>query len=289
MISACLMAAALVFSQEDAKAAFDLTGEFVRTNPVRDAGTDEGRKACDWILEKVSACGGSVNRDDFRAMSPDGIRTFSNLYCSFERKSGASWTVLVSHYDTKSSAGCPGANDGASTSCMLIRIAKTLSENRDFDRNVMLIWTDAEECKGARYSETDGFQGSKRAAEMLKQKKVAVDGVYVLDMLGDKDLKISIPTNVSTDLAKRVVRAAKRIGLSRDRLDRFDSAVLDDHIAFRNAGFKSVDLIDFEYGSKAGLNDYWHTPQDTVDKLSQDSFLIVGRLVCEILSSEVEK
>lgn len=286
MIIACLMAAALVFSQEDAKAAFDLTGEFVRANPVRDAGTDGGRKACDWLQEKASVYGGDVSRDDFLAKSPDGMRTFSNLYCAFERKRGAPWTVFVSHYDTKPGIGCPGANDGASTSCLLLRLAKVLADNRGFDGNVMLIWTDAEECKGARYSETNGFQGSKRAAEMLKQKKVTVDGVYVLDMLGDKDLKISIPPNVSKELVKRVFAAGKRIGLKRDRLDRLDAAVLDDHVAFKNAGFKAIDLIDFEYGSKPGLNDYWHTSRDTQDKLSADSFLTVGRLVCEILSME---
>ena len=286
MISACLLAAALVFSQEDAKAAFDLTGEFVKANPCRDAGTACGRKACDWLFEKASAYGGVVSRDDFQTKTPDGVRTFSNLYCSFERKRSASWTVFVSHYDTKPGTGCPGANDGASTSCLLLRLAKVLSDNRDFNRNVMLIWTDGEECKGPHYADDDGFQGSKRAAEMLRQKKVAVDGVYVLDMLGDKDLKISIPPNVSKDLEQRVRAAAKRIGLERNLIASFDSVVLDDHVAFKDAGFKAIDLIDFEYGSKPGLNDYWHTSRDTQDKLSADSFLAVGRLVCEILSAE---
>lgn len=289
MILSCLMAAALAFSQEDAKAAFDLTAEFVKANPVRDAGTYSGRTAARWLLGRASVVGGNVYRDEFKAATPDGERLFTNLYCPFERSPGSPWTVVVSHFDTKPGANCPGANDGGSTSCLLVQLVKVIFDNRDFDRNVMFVWTDGEECKGARYTEDDGFQGSKRAAEMLRQKKVEVDGVYVLDMLGDRDLKISIPPNVSMDLAKKTVAAAKRLGLKRKLFASLDSVVLDDHVPFKAAGFKAIDLIDFEYGSKPGLNDYWHTPKDTPDKLSADSFLTVGRLVCEILSGEEKK
>lgn len=289
MISACLLAAALVFSQEDAKAAFDLTVEFVKANPRRDAGTYDGKVASRWLLGKASVVGGNVYQDSFQAMTPVGMRSFTNLYCPFERDSSAPWTVFVSHFDTKPGANCPGANDGGATSCLLVQLVKVIFDNRDFDRNVMFVWTDGEECKGPRYTEDDGFQGSKRAAEMLRQKKVVVDGVYVLDMLGDKDLKISIPPNVSMDLAKKTVAAAKRLGLKRNQFASLDTVVLDDHVPFKAAGFKTIDLIDFEYGSKPGLNDYWHTPKDTPDKLSADSFLTVGRLVCEILSGEEKK
>jgi hypothetical protein len=48
-------------------------------------------------------------------------------------------------------------------------------------------------------------------------------------------------------------------------------------------------LIDFEFGSAPGLNDYWHTDEDTLDKLSPHSMEIVGqtalRLV-ELLQNE---
>jgi Zn-dependent M28 family amino/carboxypeptidase len=48
----------------------------------------------------------------------------------------------------------------------------------------------------------------------------------------------------------------------------------DDHISFINAGIRAVDLIDFD--SQAT---FWHTPQDTMDKLDPHSFEIVGRVV----------
>ena len=59
--------------------------------------------------------------------------------------------------------------------------------------------------------------------------------------------------------------------------------VKDDHTAFLAAGFKAVVLIDFEYGSAPGLNDYWHTEQYTIDKVSEESLLTSGKLVIEML------
>lgn len=289
MILACLMAAVLAFAAEDAKATFELTGEFVKENPCRDAGSFGGKAASRWLLGKASVEGGNVYKDEFKAATPTGERLFTNLYCPFERKPGAPWTVFVSHYDTKPGKGCPGANDGGVTSCLLVRFVKIVFENRAFNRNVLFVWTDGEECQGEHYSEGDGFQGSKRAAEMLKEKALQVDGVYVLDMLGDRDLKISIPSNVSLELARKVVAAAKRLNMNRGQFASLGSAVLDDHVAFTEAGFKAIDLIDFEFGSKPGANDYWHTPEDTVEKLSTDSILSVGRLVCEIMSAEESK
>ena len=47
----------------------------------------------------------------------------------------------------------------------------------------------------------------------------------------------------------------------------------------------SLDLIDFQYGSAPGLNDYWHTPADTPDKLSAISLSRVARLALRIAAS----
>ena len=61
--------------------------------------------------------------------------------------------------------------------------------------------------------------------------------------------------------------------------------VKDDHVAFLNLGFRAMDLIDFEYGSAPGLNDYWHTEKDTMDKVSVKSLETAGRLLVEIIAS----
>ena len=268
-----------MFSPEDAKAAFDLTADFVRDNPRRDAGTECGKAAARWLADRISAAGGKARLDCFRAMSPDGMREFVNLYCAFERRPGTPWTVLVSHYDTKPGTGCPGANDGASTSGLLIGLANAFSNWREPKGNLMLVWTDGEECM-RNYGPNDGFWGSKRAAEYLEGKNREVQAVICVDMLGDRDLDISIPSNGSPTLAKIALHAAKRVGCP-ELVKLGNELVKDDHVAFMEKGFKAIDLIDFNYGPS---NSHWHTPQDTMDKVSEESLLKSGRVVAEMLN-----
>ena len=41
-------------------------------------------------------------------------------------------------------------------------------------------------------------------------------------------------------------------------------------------GIRSVDLIDLDYGPN---NAYWHSPEDTLDKVSEESLDKIGRIV----------
>ena len=45
--------------------------------------------------------------------------------------------------------------------------------------------------------------------------------------------------------------------------------MIDDHTPFLEAGIPAVDIIDFDYP-------YWHTSEDTADKVSPKSLYIVG-------------
>ena len=275
-----ILAAALEFTPQDARLAYEKAKELVEECTPRDAGTICGRIASNRILDDASAVGADVRRDAFRAETPNGTKEFTNLYAEF--KCGTTndrWVVVVSHYDTKPGTGCPGANDGASTSGLLIGLANAFSNWREAKGNLMLVWTDGEECMKA-YGPNDGFWGSKRAAEYLEGKNRKVQAVICVDMLGDKDLDISIPSNGSSTLAKIAVHAAKRIGCP-ELVKLSDELVKDDHVAFMEKGFKAIDLIDFSYGPS---NSYWHTPEDTMDKVSEESLLKSGKLVAEMLN-----
>lgn len=276
-----LLAASLVFSQADANLAFKTATGLVEKHTPRDSGTTRSMLASNFLLDAASAAGADVRRDMFIAKTPKGERRFTNLVASFKRNPDASWIVLVSHYDTKTGVDCPGANDGASTSGLLVALAGVLCTHRTQNANVMLIWTDGEECMNA-YVEDDGLWGSRHAAKSLKESGVKVKAVICLDMLGDKDLHVSIPKNSSPALSKIALVAAKKAGVA-DKVSRVDLLVKDDHVPFLEAGFKSIDLIDFEYGSAPGLNDYWHTAKDTLDKISEESLFTAGKLVAGML------
>ena len=104
-----------------------------------------------------------------------------------------------------------------------------------------------------------------------------------MDMIGDRDLKITVPRNCAASLRALALDAAEAVG-SRDKIGLFDGYIYDDHQAFHDLGYPSVDLIDFSYGSSPDANDFWHTPQDSVDKLSADSLLVTGRIVTEMIN-----
>ena len=106
--------------------------------------------------------------------------------------------------------------------------------------------------------------------------------VIVLDMIGDRDLNVGIPRNGSRTLVLAALDAADALGYA-GIFRRADGGVIDDHVPFLERGMPAIDLIDFEFGSAPGRNDYWHTPEDTLDKLSAASLETVGRVALQMV------
>jgi hypothetical protein len=280
MFPALLLAAGLVFTQADADLSYSTAQKLVDECTPRDAGTIRGRLASNCILDAASAAGADVRRDCFKARTPKGERNFINLYAAFPSgDENARWVILISHYDTKPGIKCPGANDGASTSGLLVGIANAFSNWRTPKGNLLLVWTDGEECM-EQYGENDGLWGAKRAVEYVEAKGMKVQAVVCLDMLGDRDLEIKIPANGSPALSKIAVHAARRAGYP-GLVSQWDENVTDDHAPFLKKGHKAIGMIDFSYGP---ANSYWHTQADTMDKISAESLFKSGKIVAEMLN-----
>ena len=279
MLSA-LLAAALAFTPADARFARSVASGLVDRHTPRDAGTPQGRAAAEYLLKAVRGAGVDARLDEFEAKTPKGVRRFANIEAEVRTDPAAPWVVLLSHFDTKPGTNCPGANDGAATSGLLVAVARAAARAGLARGNILFVWTDGEECMES-YAEDDGFWGSRRAAERLRARGVDVRGVICADMIGDRDLGIEIPRNVTPALAAAALAAASKVGALR-RVARTDMLVKDDHVPFLDAGFKAVDLIDFSYGSAPGLNDYWHTPKDTMDKVSETSLRTSGSILVEM-------
>lgn len=279
-----LAAVTLTFGKTDADFSYQAAKDFVEQCTPRDAGSIRGKIAANFILDHASAAGGDVRLDRFKVKTPDGDKQFTNVIAEFNGNPRGEWVVLISHYDTKKGIDCPGANDGASTTGLLIGMVNMFSHFRSFatNGNLMMIWTDGEECYRS-YGKNDGLWGSRHAAEMLKRDGRPVKAVICLDMLGDRDLNISIPRNTSPALRKIIHYAARKTG-NEHKVRDIKESVNDDHVPFFEAGFKAVDVIDFEYGSEPGMNNYWHTSEDTIDKISAESLLIAGSIVTEALN-----
>ena len=275
-----LLAAALAFTPADAHLAYETAKSLVDNCTPRDAGTIRGRIAANHILDTASSIGADVRRDVFRAMTPKGEKEFTNLYAEF-RNGGpdARWVVVLSHFDTKPGSGSPGANDGASTSGLLVALASAVSSWTEPKGNLLLVWTDGEECMES-YGPDDGLWGAKRAVAYVESKSRPVQAVICLDMLGDRDLAISIPANGSPALTKIAGYAARRAGCP-DLVKPMREFVKDDHVPFVDKGYKAIDLIDFSYGPD---NSYWHTDKDVMANVSEESLLKSGRILVEMLN-----
>jgi len=103
-------------------------------------------------------------------------------------------------------------------------------------------------------------------------------------MIGDKNLNVTVPRNSTRELVKDLFFAAHQQGV-RPAFSLGKGSILDDHVPFMLAGLPAIDVIDFDYGSAPGLNDYWHTMEDTMDKLSVESMQTVGNTILQMVEN----
>jgi Zn-dependent M28 family amino/carboxypeptidase len=253
----------------------------------RDSGSDGCRRAAKHLLKSLQPYVDDAELDVFTNGTPRGELVFRNVVGSIPG-TGKSVVLLISHYDTKSGicADFQGANDSGSSSGLLLELARVLHESQNkLPFTVVFAFLDGEESQQS-YTVNDGLHGSRRMVEFLKERGLAgaVKAVILLDMVGDCDLNIEIPHNVDSRLRKIALAASRAAGV-REKFSLSHSNVIDDHVPFIDAGMPALDLIDFDYGSKPGLNDYWHTPDDRMEHICAASLETVGKVVLYILNA----
>ena len=266
----------------DGQRAFAEVEALVKISP-RDAGTPNGRKAAEHILQRLKDNGIAAEIDTFTDQTPEGRKTMHNIIGRIPGKTDG-WIIVGSHFDTMPGiADFQGANDGGSSSGILIELARMLAHQKP-EIGIMFAFFDGEEGI-AGYVPGDGLHGSRHMAARLVEsgsyKKIAA--MILLDMVGDTDLHINIPANSSPGLVKEVLNAAHATGHREYVSVSRNSIITDDHVPFLQIGIPAIDLIDFKYGSKPGLNDLWHTPDDSLQNISAESLEISGQIALQLL------
>ena len=249
----------------------------------RDALTPGAEAAAKWISAELSAIGLVPDTDTFDDPAPDGTsRLFRNVTVTVPGNGGGH-ILLLSHYDTKTgiSDTFVGANDGGSSTGLLLELAAHFARNPAIP-SVTFAFLDGEECRRA-YGESDGLHGSRHLARKMREAGQRADAVILLDMIGDRDLRLTLPRNGTARLKTALLDAASAQGL-RTKVGLLPYDILDDHQPFLDTGLPAIDIIDFEYGSAPGLRDYWHTAADTVDKLSAESLQVTGAIVIQLVN-----
>ena len=258
----------------DGKAAFAHVERLVGLGP-RPAGSEPLARARRYIVDELKKAGARVREQAFTAPTPDGPVRMVNVIAELPVRRPE--VILVGgHYDTKFFPNFTfvGANDGGSSSGFLLELARVLGPRpREF--TYWIVFFDGEEAR-REWSATDGIYGSRHLVASLERdgRVRRLRAVVVVDMIGDRKLNIRrdpISTPWLTDL---LWGSARRLGHRAHFLDD-PLAVEDDHVPFLKAGIPSALIIDFDY------DPYWHTPQDTLDKLSPRSLQIVGEILLD--------
>lgn len=272
-----------VDSSFDGQKALDEVAELVAIRP-RDAGTSGARRAAVHLEGKLKALGLKTVIDTFSEETPHGKTFFNNVLGRLPGKTDR-LIIIGSHFDTKSgiSPDFQGANDSGSSSGALLELARVLAASGPYETEFLFAFFDGEECR-REYGPTDGLHGSRRLAQQIFDGGGAehVEAVIILDMIGDKNLNVTVPRNSSRDLVKTLFESAHETG-ARSLFSLGKGSILDDHVPFLLSGMPAIDIIDFEFGSEPGRNDYWHTMEDSMDKLSADSLQIVGDVVLRMV------
>ncbi len=262
----------------DPARAFQYVKEFVAIGS-RKPGSPGHEKAEQYI--KSHLAGDTVEIDAFTADTPAGKFPVHNIIAKFPGKKDGI-IVIAGHYETNYALpkNFVGANDGGSTTGLLLELANQFRGKELDGYSIWLLWTDGEEAF-VKWSDSDSLYGTKHLAAKWKQDGTAakIKAFILLDMIGDADLDIQRDNNSTPWLSDLVYQSASALGYQSHFFQQ-TTALEDDHLPFAKIGIPVVDIIDIDYGY---ANAYHHTTQDTLDKLSPKSLQIVGDVVLQTI------
>jgi len=246
----------------------------------RPAGSTAIEKSRDYIEDQLRRSGWQVTRQAFSDDTPRGTIQFVNLVAQFsgQGKAASPSFLLCSHYDTKifDTIRFVGANDGGSSTGLLLELARVIGQHPDLARKIELVFFDGEEaCE--QFSATDGLYGSRYFARQLQREGAKqFRGGLLFDMVGDRSLGITLPNDSPADMARDIFAAAEALKL-RNYFTYLGRELIDDHAPLNAIGIPTLDIIDFDFP-------WWHTADDTMDKISAQSLQTVGSVALYYLS-----
>jgi Zn-dependent M28 family amino/carboxypeptidase len=253
----------------DGQSAFSFVEQQIQFGP-RISGNPGHEKIVAWLQDELVSMNWEVQIQEAISMG----HPIKNIIAKrASQESTSPWVIFSAHYDTRiyadesqdpvnRSLPVEGANDGASGVALLLELARVIPN--DFPGEVWLVFFDAED--NGRIDGWDWILGSRVFVGQLEGQP---DAVVLVDMIGDADLNIFIEKNSDPGLTAEIWGKAAELGYTQYFIPVPKYRMLDDHIPFLQADIPAVDIIDFDYP-------YWHTTEDTLDKVSAESLKIVG-------------
>lgn len=233
-----------------------------------------------YIDEVLRSSGLTVRRQNFIAQTPLGPVEMTNIIGTIKGISD-DFIAVGGHYDTKlfKDFRFVGANDGGSSTGFLLELARAWGSSTPA-LTLWLVFFDGEEAL-VRWSEIDSLYGSRFMARNLSSsgELSRMRALILVDMIGDSDLNVQRDSNSNPILMERIWATARDLGYEQYFLQTLPTPIDDDHLPFARLGVPTALLIDFSYGGRSTPGLFWHTAEDTLDKLSPTSFQVVGEVV----------
>jgi len=254
--------------------------------------TPAHEKCGDWILAHLRATADSVDVQAFDHVTVHGDTLHLRNFIAHFLPKRTDRVLYLAHWDTRphsdnpsfhgdTNTPVPGANDGASGVAVLLGVANVLHETPP-SVGVDLLFEDGEDYGDFGPPEHDVLIGTHYFVDHLPKSYQPLYAV-LFDMVGDKNLDIYQEGNSlagAPEVVDRVWSAAQQLGYEKYFIPEMKYSMTDDHIPLLQHGIHTVDVIDFDYGPN---NAYWHTPQDTPDKVSAHSLQVVGDVAVDLV------
>jgi glutaminyl-peptide cyclotransferase len=268
----------------DGQQAYQYVSDLVAIGP-HSAGTEGNRRAQQYIIGKLQSFGCPVDQEDFSSPTPIGNVMMKNIVVKV-RGASPDIVMFATHYDTKKLDGFVGANDGGSSTGVMLELARLICRRK----NALTVWIaffDGEEAFNFDWKDPDNTYGSRElAARMaLSGDLEKLKALLLADMIGGRNLKILRETDSTAWLTEMVWSTAIRLGYG-DVFVNQKNEIDDDHSSFLRRGASAVDIIDLAGPQRDG---YWHTLADTLDKVSPKNLAMVGHVLIATLPELEQK
>jgi len=244
------------------------------------AGSDGIHRAQAYLIGQLKGFGCPVEEQDFHASTPIGEVAMKNILVKVP-SANPNLILYASHYDTKRIDNFVGADDGGSSTGVLLELARLLCARKNA-QTIWLAFLDGEEAFNFQWADPDNTYGSRELAASLALSGTLrrVKAMILVDMVGPANPEYKRESNSTPWLTEVLWSTAARLGYGNVFIN--ESITLsDDHLAFLNRDVPAADIIDFEVP-------YWHTTSDTLDKIDPRTLAITGHVLIASLP-ELEK
>lgn len=262
----------------DGKKAFAQVAKQVSFGP-RPSGSQAIGQTQDYIQSELKSYGCTVETDAFGSDTPAGRLPMKNILAKIPGRNPGI-ILLGTHYDTKRLENFVGADDSGSSTGVMLEMARLLCSQHG-KYAVWIAFFDGEEAVNPDWKDPDNRYGSRQMAAKLSASGdlPKIKAFLLADIVGGRNLHVRRETYSTKWLTDLVWTTAGRLGYQGVFLNQ-ESAIEDDHLSFLSRNVPSVDVIGGDLGPSGEVY-YWHTTQDTLDKVSAKSLAIVGHVFLE--------